>query len=206
MALLRILTVTLIGIFCLAARATEYEEVSYDDLVSRLNTKKSRMQNPVSNPLDDIKIHAGFGMITGLQTLNINGQSHSRALTGFQIALGVDLFSANWSAEAVLRNQSNSADASLRETDVKILYRDWMNRDLSYTLGTGLTTRDFKYFENGQSTQLIGTPSAIAALGIHSRVSAVVSLGFELSFRPTLVSQTPDRWGTDGAFRMDAAF
>lgn len=191
-----------------ASANSEYEEISYEDLVQRLNSKKSRIRDhSATNPLDDNLIRAGFGIVSGLQTYHFHNQADTRNLSGFQISLGVDLFSRHWTAETVLRNQGNSSSMSLKETDVKILYREDLASGVGFHLGLGLTTRDLRVLQPGGSPLTVNaSPSGMGSVALFTGLNRFLSLGIELSARSALVDETPDRWGADATLRLDSAF
>src|SRR5579871_1598762 len=95
-------------------QAQEYDEVSYDDLINQINKKhaqNSQIQNN-NSILDDITLHAGFGLITSNMTVQEPNRTEQLQLTGFQMSFGIDLFSPNFVAEGALRNFGSANDGS----------------------------------------------------------------------------------------------
>ena len=91
------------------ADANEYEELSYEDLVEQISRKKQKViRQTETNPLDDIQLHAGIGLITALNTMSVGDRSFARTMQGFEISMGIDLFSRFWTSEAVLRTFGSS--------------------------------------------------------------------------------------------------
>ena len=82
--------------FAQAATSSEAQEVTYDDLVSELASRKKKLTVHEVNPLDEVKIHGGFGMINSFSAFEIAGQKINRYENGMQLSAGVDLFSPNW--------------------------------------------------------------------------------------------------------------
>ena len=81
----------------LVLAAGEPQEVSYDDLVNELNRKKSTFRsNAEASPFDTIKIHAGLGLITSANDISAGSSSGTKYQNGFQLSLGIDLFSPEW--------------------------------------------------------------------------------------------------------------
>src|SRR5689334_20548769 len=85
--------------------AADYEEVSYDDLLNQINKRKTHVIQNANDPLDQMRLHAGFGLITSANNINTGGGRDTlKYQNGFQLSLGIDLFSPNWIAETTLRN------------------------------------------------------------------------------------------------------
>lgn len=194
-----------------AAEGSSYEEVSYDDLVQRLSKKKSKLSDSSLNSFDDIMIHAGAGLVTSVSSYNINQKDVVRQHTGFQLSFGIDLFSPNWSAEAALRNfgtgNSGTESRSLRETDMKIMYRSTPNGGMGFRGGAGLATRYLKINDDMNGISINDTtPALIGFLGADSYVNKNFSVGFEAGLRSAMVGRTVDKNSLDFMLRLDTYF
>lgn len=192
------------------ASAADYEELSYDDLVNQLQQKHKKVVSTNSHhSLDDLKIHAGVGLLTAMNYFNIPGHSGGRELSGFQISAGIDLFSPEWISELALKNfghsESERENRSLREIDLRVLRRKSMTNDMGYRLGGGLGTRYLNYSDSNISVSE-ETPCVIAFGGLDSYISPNVSLGAELGFRSALIDKTIDKSALDLMVRLDTSF
>ena len=193
------------------AATPEFEEVSYDDLVNQINLKKSSISENSHDPLDELKIHAGFGLISSANSVSIQGQDSFKYQNGFQISLGIDLFSNNWAAETVLRNfgqaGSGSETRSLREFDLKLIRRDFLSGNLSYRLGAGIGNRILKVDDSSQNISVNdNTPCAVLFGGFDSYISKSLSVGIEASLHSSMVNQTADKNSGDLTLRLDTYF
>ncbi|GIL17778.1 MAG: hypothetical protein BroJett040_15290 [Oligoflexia bacterium] len=193
-------------------QASDYEEVSYDDLINRLNKKKSKViQSQSSSPLDDIMIHAGFGLVTTVSNVNFGDRNYSHTYNGFQLSFGIDLFSPDWVAEGAIRNYGNAQTGSeyrtLRETDMKVMYRGKTSDRGGYRLGTGLATRYFKVNDPINNVHISDTtPSALFFGGIDASINRHFGVGIEVGYRSAMVNYTSDKNSVDFMLRMDSFF
>ena len=189
----------------------EFEEVSYDDLVNQINLKKSSISENSHDPLDELKIHAGFGLISSANSVSIQGKNTFKYQNGFQISLGIDLFSNNWAAETALRNfgqaGSGSETRTLREFDLKLTRRDFLSSSLSCRLGAGIGNRFLKIEDSSQNISVNdNTPTALFFGGFDTPLSKNLSLGIEAGLRSSMINQTADKNSGDITIRMDSYF
>lgn len=191
--------------------ATEYEEITYDDLVSRLNKKKNSIQSDIYHPLDTIMIHAGFGLISSVSTLKAANQEFTRQQNGFQVSLGIDLFSAQWAAEGSILNygtdSSGTETRSLHELDMKILYRNYITDTLAYRIGTGLSTRHLKISDSQNGLNIDDTtPAWIASAGLETYISRNFSVGADVGLKLAMVTRTADKSAFNLALKLNSYF
>jgi hypothetical protein len=208
-----------LGLICLfswtatlvQAATPDFEEVSYDDLVNQLNRKKTSITENANDPLDAMKIHAGFGLITSANSVNVQGKDSFKYQNGFQISLGIDLFSANWAAETALRNFgqafSGTETRSLREFDLKLMRRDLISSTMGYRMGAGIGTRYLKIDDSAQNLSINdSTPASLFFAGLDAYLSKNMSLGIEAGLRSSMVNQTADKNAADLTVRLDSYF
>lgn len=198
---------TLISTF---AQAADYEEVSYDDLVNQINKRKNSVVRNANDPLDSLKIHAGLGLLTSVNSVNTGeGGDTMKYQNGFQLSLGIDLFSPQWAAEGALRNfgqaRSGTETRSLREFDLKFMHRDLISSSAGFRLGAGIGTRYLK-IDDGDLHIDDSTPTALLFGGLDIYASKNFSVGFEGGFRTSMVNQTADKGALDLTLRMDTYF
>lgn len=192
--------------------AADVEEVSYDDLVNQLNRKKqSYKQSAAHDPFDTLKIHAGLGLITSANQVSTTKGSSTRYQNGFQLSVGIDLFSPEWAAEAALRNfgqaSTGSETRSLREFDLKMMNRGSLSSAVGYRLGAGLGTRYLKIEDGAQNISVNdSTATAIIFGGFEAFASKNMSLGIETGFRTALMNDTADKGSLDMMIRLDTYF
>lgn len=203
---------TLVQSLAFAAATTsgaDYQEVSYDDLVNQLNAKKSSVRKNSYDPLDNNMIHAGFGLVTTANSMNINGTDSTKYQNGFQISVGIDLFSPQWAAEAALRNfgQANSGTEtrSLREFDLKLMRRDALTAGAGYRLGAGIGSRYMKLSDENISIE-DNTPTGVLFGGVDMFATKSLSIGMEAGLRTAMVNNTADRNAFDLMVRLDTYF
>ncbi len=193
-------------------QAAEYEEVSYEDLVNQINKRKSTVIRNANDPLDQNLLHAGFGLISSAHTLNTSrGRADTRYQTGFQLTLGIDLFSPQWSAETALRNfgqtSSGSETWSLREFDLKLMNRDMLSASAGYRVGAGLGNRYLKLEDPlAQLSVNDNTPTAVFFGGLDIFLKKNLSLGIESGLRTSMVTDTTDKNSFALTVRLDTHF
>ena len=191
--------------------ADGFEEVTYEDLLTQLSQKKSLLQSNNNSPFDKIMFHAGFGLITSAATVKIDGREQNKYQNGFQISLGVDLFSDVWAAEGVIRNfgtsYSGSETRSLREFDLKVLYRNRLNAESGLRYGAGLGTRYFKITDDASGLAINdATPVTTLFGGMDTYLSKSLSLGVEVGARAAMITRTIDKNSIDVTLRLDTYF
>lgn len=193
-------------------QAADYEEVSYDDLVNQINKRKSSIIRNSNDPLDQIKLHAGVGLISSANSVNTGrGQDAIKFQNGFQLSLGIDLFSPKWAAETALRNfgqaRSGTESRSLREFDLKVMHRDLFSSTAGYRLGAGIGNRYLKIDDEANGIAVNdNTPTALFFGGVDAYVSKNMSLGMEGGLRTSMINQTADKSAVDVTIRLDTYF
>lgn len=206
-ALLLILSFVLAG----ASAWADYEELSYEDLVNQLQQKKRRSQRASRrHAVDDLKIHLGVGLMTGIHRLDTPEGSSDRASNGFQLSAGIDLLSPEWVSEFVLRNFGTNRrhfdTHSLREVDLRVLHRRPLSDQFGFRLGGGLGTRYLRYSTASGFSRSDETPCVVAFGGLEAFVGPQVSLGAELGVRSPLIQRTMDKTSADLMVRLDTFF
>ncbi len=189
------------------------EMIGYEQILKELsNTPTSSTRGSArveEDPFANVMLHGGVGMVTTF------GQAHTPDGTiqynqrGIQATLGIDLFSANWIAECSARSFARAdyenAQMSLREFDIKFLYRDSVAKGIGYRLGAGVAARYMTVDFMGTHTEYT-TPASVIGAGLDMNFTKHVSVGLDLSSRNTLVAETGDRSSIDATLRMDAHF
>ncbi len=191
---------------------SEYEELSYEDLVEQISRKKQKVIRAAEvNPLDDIQLHAGLGLITAVNSMRIQDRDMARTMNGFEISLGIDLFSRFWTSEAVLRNFGSSGTGtesrSLREFDLRVVHRSPLGEKLGYRLGSGLGTRYFKFSDSARRISISEeVPCLLGFAGLETYASKVLSVGTEIGLRSPLIDTSSDKTSLDLMVRLDTTF
>lgn len=178
------------------------EEVTYDDLVNELAAKKKRYEPREKSAFDDVRIHAGLGMVNSFSTFRLQGKSASRYQNGMQLSIGVDLFSQNWFSEAAWRNfgltTNGSEEHTLRELDLKIGYRDVMTAPWSYRIQAGLANRMLRLTDPAKGLSISeSTPGMVGSVGATVELSRAASLNFDASARTPVIGGSADQGGLD---------
>jgi hypothetical protein len=182
-----------------------YED--YDSIVGDLSSSHSsaRDNGDLLN-LDNMKLQAGFGFNNTLIHLkSAPGAPDSVSLDGFQLSLGIDLFSPNVITEVGLVNYNaetvNSNRYAMKEFDLKTYYTHRMNRYLALRGGAGLGIRyiDINADEyTNPVSQILG--------GAEVFLGKKLSFVTELSYKSSLVSDAPENSAFDLTFRVDGHF
>lgn len=197
------------------------ELIGYDVIVNELNRESSlpagnssRARQAVQrskNPFDTIWIHAGIGLAAMMQQVSLdNGNVIHFNQKGFQASLGIDLFSPNWMAEGLARSFGESDDTdhrvSLKEFELKLLYKDRFSRSLGFRAGGGLAARYMAIRSFSTGPMEYTTPSSVATLGMDLFLNDKISIGADISARNSMISETLDRNSFDATLRMDTHF
>ncbi len=188
----------------------------YDAIVSELSrTRTSNQVTYVKDPFSAVQIHAGLGLANTLFSLQRDGQRDLNiAQSGLQLSLGIDLFSRNWMAEGTIRNfgktKKEGIESTLREFELKLVYRSHLNTFLKLRTGLGVSGR---YLDlngvrgNGSSfDETYTTPSTLGFLGMSTFITDGLSFGADISGRLSMISDTADSSSVDITLRMDSHF
>lgn len=186
----------------------QYED--YDSIVGDLSSRTSTRSNDAVLDLDSMKLHAGFGFNNTLVNLRPNGNNPDKVtLQGFQLSLGVDLFSPNLITEVGLINYNSiskeSYKYSLKEFDLKTYYRHHLNRIVAMRGGVGLGVRYMDISsKDGSSDHTI--PISQILIGGEAKMGKILSFVTELSYKNAMTSGSPEKSAMDLAFRVDGHF
>ncbi|MDG0817462.1 hypothetical protein [Bdellovibrio svalbardensis] len=192
-----------------AAAGKDYEEVSYDDLLNELTSKKQKLQHE-NNTADNPRLHVGIGYANSFSNISTGGEKFSRHATGIQLNAGTDLISPEWYAEGIFRNygtnSNGSEDFSLRELEGKIGYTNLLQNVWHYTISTGVSNRFMKFSDSTRNISVDeSTPSLVISSGILAQVHKNLSIGAEVSGRTSMVNRSADQNSFDFAFRLNTS-
>lgn len=187
---------------------------SYDDIVKELKASEvaTSAQIPSESAFESIRIHAGTGLVSTHANLKTPGRlPETASMNGFEVFMGIDLFSRNWIAEGAARSFNPEAFAgtkiALREFDLKIIHRDSISRMMFWRGGLGVAAR---YITFDQKLQGINdsytTPATIFLLGLGAQFSSNLSLGADLNYRTALITDTIEKSAIDGNLRLTGTF
>lgn len=192
-----------------------YEEESYEDLVKRLNHRKNQVAQSShaqldGNPLDELTLHGGLGLVGSNFYWRQGSQSRSFNMSGFELSGGVDLFSENLVAEGAIRNFGSNTNGnetdSFRELDLKALYRKpSRGQELGFRAGMGLATRYFSIRNGNFSVDEIN-PAMIFFGGIETNFSRMGGFGLEIGYRSVIANNSADQSSLDLMMRLDGYF
>lgn len=191
-------------------QAADYNEVTYDDLLSELKSKTTKIQTKNSSSFDDITIHAGIGYINSFTQLSYEGSQFIRYQNGIQLAMGVDLFSPFWYAEGVFRNfgvtEYQQEELSLREFDLKMGFKNQLRGPLYLNIGTGLANRYLNYHDQNKNIKFnSSSPNWIVTAGLYGQLFKMMSLGVELGAKNAVIPKTYDKGSFDFTIRLNTS-
>lgn len=187
----------------------DYEEVSYDDLLLKLSSKTKKNHANSSSSFDDIKIHAGIGYINSFADIKTSAGTLRRHQNGLQLAVGMELFSTNWYSESSFKNfgitTGVSDEVSLKEVEIKIGYKNQVQRPWSFLVNTGISNRFLNYTNFSTQERISATtPSMLIGMGLSAGITEQLSLSFEMNGKSPIVNETTDRGSFDFSLRMNA--
>lgn len=213
--LLKIRTLTTL-LFLLATSwtsvyANEYEEVTYEELLNELSAQKNTVQRSLYSPFDSIMIHTGIGITMAANQIRVDNQDIYRNQNGFQLSMGIDLFSPYWSAEGSIRNfgtsRTSTESRSIREFDLKVVNRNILDAKFGYRLGMGIGHRTSKYSDSRKGIYLNeNTPTTVFFGGVDNYINKNLSLGFEAGLRSAMVGSTSEKNSFDITLRLDTYY
>ncbi|MEN0057631.1 MAG: hypothetical protein AAGB31_02260 [Bdellovibrio sp.] len=193
-----------------APASSDYQEVSYDDLLNELATQKQTLIRKQQDPTyNELRLHAGIGYANSFTNISSQKQNFNRHATGIQLSLGTD-FTPNWYSEGIFRNYGVTTDGSeemtLRELDLKLGYKDKLQSIWSYSLSSGLSQRFLRFTDPSRDIDVDDTtPSLVISSGVFAQVHRNLSIGAEFSTRSAVVNRTADKNSFDFALRLSTS-
>ncbi len=216
-----ILSLTFIQTYALAEEE-DGNLINFDQILTRLNRTETK-QNFIddSDPFKNVLIHAGVSLISSnISILPENGKEFTSFIRGIEASLGIDLFSKNWSAEGAVRSfakqENNKALYSLKEFDLRIVYRNHLAGRTKWRAGLGMAARYLNYSAKEQGVALAEasiseeikytTPASILFVGVEGYLNSSLSIGADISYRSSLIDETADKNTLEASIRLDTHF
>src|SRR4051812_16835122 len=127
------LTVFVLHFYSEVAQASD-SEMNFDEIVDSLTRSRTSARGAKSSsddPFDEIQIHLGMGVTNGVFSVqNSDGTSTQASQRGFQVNLGIDLFSPNLVAEggimSYMEREYDHSTIGLQEFNLKLFYKDFL--------------------------------------------------------------------------------
>ncbi len=192
--------------FATSSWALDPNDEDYDSIVHRLSLKKSFALNDGTSILDDVIFHVGLGLTNTSYGLRLADGDRTNSKQGFNLALGVDLFSPRWVSEIIFSNygeqQNEDLRTELKEFDLKVVYKQPLTELWTWRVGVGLAARYLKVTQSDAINDFT-TPSSILLTGVEAKITNSISAVTELGVRTPLVSDTAEKTAIDLLFRID---
>ncbi len=185
-----------------------YQEVTYDELVSELNTKKTSVEKKQKAPLNEI--HLGVGYVHSYTQLNINRSNTGRSQNGLQLSASMNLDSPNLYAEGVFRNFSGSTiaqeDLQILQFDGRLGYINPLTAPWKMNLFGGLSGRMIQASNTGKDYSVNEfTPSFTAGIGALADIHKNIRLGMEVGGRTSILGRNTDKNSVDFALSLNTS-
>lgn len=185
-----------------------YQEVTYDELVNELNSKRSSVEKIKNSPLN--QIYLGVGYVHSFTQLNVNRNNTDRTQNGLQLSGSMNLDSPSLYAEGVFRNFSGSTiaqeDLQIIQLDGRLGYINELSSHWKYSLFSGFSGRLIQATNATQKYSVNEfTPSFTAGFGAMAEIHKNIRLGFEFGGRTSMLGQNTDKNSVDFALRLDTS-
>jgi len=183
------------------------DETSFDNIVREM---KATLAEPLPRPKtidsDSTRVIAGAALVGNY----VNANAGSAMLSGFDLHLGVELFSPQWVAEMNLRSFNNgrvnsATSVSLEDYDLQLVHQNDLQKTVSLRVGGGLSAQYLKTSVNGNSTTDT-TPCFVALIGVDKAFSPKFSIGPDVSYRLPLESDSGEKSSLDASLRVNFYF
>lgn len=186
----------------------DYQEVTYDELVNELNSKKSTVERKQKAPQNAVFL--GVGYVHSMTQLNIRHNTSERSQNGLQIAGSINLDSPNLYAEGVFRNFSGSTiaqeDLQIMQMDGRLGYNNTMSALWKYNLFTGFSGRLIQASNSDKDYRVNEfTPSVTVGVGAMASIHKNIRLGLEVGGRTSILGKNTDKNSADFALRLDTS-
>jgi hypothetical protein len=189
---------------------------SYDEIIKSLDKGRVTTKAPPrESSFEKIKMHASVGMIGSYITVAPKaGKLMTGVLNGFDATFGIDLFDPSWVTEFGMRSfnetkmNDKSTSLALREFDLKVVYQPEVTKYLRVRVGGGLAARYLTYDNSSDNSgrQKYTTPASLIKAGFIARLTDMLSLGVDLSYRSRLIYDNIDQNALDSTIRADISF
>ncbi len=210
----------LVSLLAFSTNVLAYDDDSYKEYDSIVNELKASADEPMplattDTDWDAVAMHGALGISTSLVSITApDGTTGSGLMKGVQFGGGVNLFSRKIRAEAAFTNfaQENldrDIKADLKEFEVRAIFLPVVSDTTTIRIGAGVAARYMdvrSYSQHQWTTYTASTPSSLFLLGMEKKVSKSMTLGPDLSYRSTLVTNTYDKSSWDASFRLNATF
>ena len=195
----------------LGSLAQTEDYVEYDSIVNSLKSRDRLSKE--TDPFDEIQVHFGLGVANSyvnFRDSKLIGKSSS-LFNGFQVSLGVDLFSKAWMAEGSVRTYEATSVARksirLQEFGLAAIYHTNIISIWHFRLGLGIIGRTIQIQDKiKNSTLQKNSPASQALGGIYGQVSSWLTMGADLAYVSPLVRDSADGSGAEFMLRADTHF
>ncbi len=156
-------------------------------------TRASINREDETSIFDETRIHGGVALLQSYQDFMIApGMRERGGIRGFELSLGVDLFSQNWIAEGVVMSfpEASIADTTMSANafELRMLYEKPIFYGVTVKGGVGLGSRSYNLKTKARvGTNIIDTDKSFSSgatvfvLGLEYWPSGEVSAGVEVS-------------------------
>ena len=202
------------------------DEVGYDQILKELSRSRTNYRSSQTNdPFEFVKFLFGVNAVNSSINLGfLDGDRTSGFYSGVEANFGIDLLSPYWKAEGSVRTfQDKNLDQvtiGLKEFDLKLVHTSYISKNFTVSKGIGLAARYLNVkrsivskasLEDGVDELTLTdtdyvTPSSLFFVGLHAWLNKNISVGTELSYRTTMVTETVDQNSLDLSVRIDTRF
>lgn len=185
-----------------------YQEVSYDDLLNELNSKKTNVIQKQKLPQQ--ALYLGVGYVHSIAQMTLNNNNTTRSQNGLQLSGTMNLDSPNIYAEGIFRSFSGSTLTSeslqVYQIDARLGYNNELSTPWKYNLFTGFVGR-YVDAQNSEKRYSVAefTPSFTAGAGLIAEIHRNLRLGFEVGGRTSILGRNTDRDSVDFSIRLDTS-
>ncbi len=201
-----------LSLISLSLRAEEnYEELRYEDLVQKLNQSPRTSAKAYDNGLDEIRLHAGVGFVSGVSSIKMNQVDNMRSHNGLEVRLGVDLFDPQWISYFVFTNygqsKSGNETRSLRSFAFRVTRVIPQQSQSELRVGLGIGNRYLRLSDASEDLYFDETtPFVGAQVGIAGALSRDLALVLEARAETAMSTQTIDKNSMSFAIGVEGHF
>jgi hypothetical protein len=163
-------------------RAATSGSLDYDGYTS---TNRASVEED-TNIFDETRFHGGVGLLQSYQDVNVgNGKRERGGIRGFELNVGVDLFSPSWIAQGILtflpENALGESSLSSNAFELRIIYEKPIFYGVTLHGGVGLANRFYDIKTKGLPDHTFYSGASVLVLGADYWPSGDVSAGVEVS-------------------------
>lgn len=187
---------------------SDYEEVSYSELVNQLNTQNQTSIKAASAVNDDVYL-LGLGYGASFSSFSLNSKSTQKTLGGVRANFGYNLFGPDIFLEGTYIKYQDQKTAesnlSIQDLGAEVNFVNQFQDRTSLRLGGGVGLRFINYASTLEDLNS-KIPNFSLHAGVFTKVHKNLQVGADMGARTAFQGNSEDKGSLDMNFRLESIF